>query len=79
MGRVTRRDHDELLHRFGIAVTDEFFRMKMRERFYDNVEALQVDLDEWLLVYNTERPHLGYRNIGRRPIETVMSSVSQEG
>ncbi|WP_207802420.1 hypothetical protein [Rhodovulum sp. BSW8] len=28
---------------------------------------------------NTERPHLGYRNMGRRPIETVMSFVSQEG
>jgi hypothetical protein len=22
--------------------------------------------------YNTERPHLGYRNMGRCPIETVM-------
>ncbi len=53
--------------------------MKMRERFYDSVEALQVDLDAWLVFYNTERPHLGYRNMGRRPIETVMSFVSQEG
>jgi len=24
-------------------------------------------------------PHLGYRTLGRRPIETVMSFVSQEG
>lgn len=51
----------------------------MRETFYETVEALQADLDAWLIHYNTERPHLGYRNQGRRPIETVMSFVSQEG
>ena len=38
-----------------------------------------ADLDVWLIHYNTERPHLGYRNMGRRPVETVMSCVSQEG
>jgi hypothetical protein len=60
-------------------VLDEFFRVKMRETFYETVEALQADLDTWLIHYNTERPHLGYRNMGRRPVETVMSFVSQEG
>ena len=67
------------VERFNGTVLDEFFRVKMRERFYDSVEALQADLDAWLVFYNTERPHLGYRNMGRRPIETVMSFVSQEG
>jgi hypothetical protein len=52
---------------------------KLRENLYDSVEALQADLDERLVHYNTERPHLGYRNMGRRPVETVMSFVSQEG
>jgi hypothetical protein len=51
----------------------------MRETFYDSVEALQADLDACLAHYNTERPHLGYRNHGRRPVETIMSFVSQEG
>jgi hypothetical protein len=32
---------------------------------------LQVDLDEWLSYYNNERPHRGYRNMGRKPIETI--------
>ena len=67
------------VERFNGTVLDEFFRVKMRETFYETVEALQADLDAWLLHYNTERPHLGYRNQGRRPIETVMSFVSQEG
>lgn len=67
------------VERFNGTVLDEFFRVKLRETFYDSVEALQVDLDAWLVHYNTERPHLGYRNMGRRPIETVMSFISQEG
>lgn len=58
---------------------DEFFRVKMRENFYESVEALQTDLNAWLHHYNTERPHLGYRNQGRRPIETINQFVSQEG
>ncbi len=48
-------------------VLDEFFRGKMRETFYETVDALKADLDAWLVHYNTERPHLGYRNMGRRP------------
>ncbi|PPB80343.1 integrase-like protein [Albidovulum inexpectatum] len=64
------------VERFNRTVLDEFFRVKMRETFYETVEALQADLDAWLVHYNTERPHLGYRNQGRRPIETVMSFVS---
>lgn len=67
------------VERFNGTVLDEFFRVKMRETFYDSVEALQADLDAWLVHYNTERPHLGYRNMGRRPLDTVMSFVSQEG
>ena len=33
--------------------------------------ALQVDLDVWLVEYNTQRPHQGYRNRGRRPWEVI--------
>ena len=51
----------------------------MRENFYESVETLQADLDAWLQHYNTERPHLGYRNQGRKPIETINRFASQEG
>ncbi len=50
----------------------------MRETFYDTVEVLQADIGAWLVHYNTERLHLGYRHMGRRPVETIMSFVSQE-
>ena len=57
---------------------NEFFRVKLRDRFCDSVEALQSDLDNWLVHNNTERPHLGYRNQGRRPTKTVILSARQE-
>ena len=48
--------------------------------FYASVDALQAVLDRWLVHYHTARPHLGYRNLGKRPIDTVnaYSTVTQE-
>lgn len=63
--------------RFHLTVLNEFLAVKFRERFYASAAALQVDLDEWLRFYNCERPHLGCRNDGRRPIDTVLSFVDQ--
>jgi transposase InsO family protein len=65
------------VERFNGTVLEEFFRPTMRSRLYESVEALQADLDAWLHHYNHERPHLGYRNQGRRPWDTVERFVSQ--
>jgi transposase InsO family protein len=65
------------VERFNGTVLEEFFRPTMRSRLYESVDALQADLDAWLHHYNHERPHLGYRNQGRRPWETVERFVSQ--
>ena len=40
------------------------------------VVAMEADLNSWLHHYNIERPHLGYRNQGRRPIENRSGQVS---
>ena len=53
-------------------------RVKLRENLYDSVEALQADLDAWLVHYNTERPHLGYRNMGRRPSKPSCHSSAKK-
>jgi transposase InsO family protein len=67
------------VERFNGTVLEEFFRPAMHARLYESVEALQADLDAWLTHHNRERPHLGYRNQGRRPWETVERFVRQEG
>jgi transposase InsO family protein len=70
------------VERFQRTVLEEFFIQALRTTFYETVEALQADLDAWLRFYNTERPHQGYRNMGRRPYDTVqlyLQPVTQEG
>ena len=68
------------VERFHRTVKEEFFEVALRETFYEAVEALQADLDRWLVHYNTERPHLGYRNQGKRPMDTINAylNVTQE-
>ena len=60
------------VERFHRTVMDEFFRTACRPNGYLQVAALQEDLNQWLERYNFKRPHHGYRNFGKRPIDTVM-------
>jgi len=61
------------VERFNRTILDEFLRPAFRQRFYTSLKALQKDLDAWLKFYNHERPHQGYRNQGKRPIDTVQA------
>lgn len=78
--KVRHPQTNGFVERFQRTVKEEFFEVALRETFYETVDALQADLDRWLVHYNTERPHLGYRNLGRRPIDTINAylNVSQE-
>lgn len=77
--RVARPRTNGFVERFNRTVLDEFFRETFQNKFYASVEELQADLDQWLHSYNYERPHRGYRNMGRKPIETLeMAKVIKE-
>jgi transposase InsO family protein len=72
--RTTRVKHpwtNGFVERFRRTVLDEFFRSAFRTTLDESVEALQADRDDWLVHYNTERPHLGYRTRGKRPLDTI--------
>ncbi len=69
--KVAQPRTNGFVERFNRTVLDEFLREAFRKKLYVSVEELQVDLDAWLENYNNERPHRGYRNLGRRPIETI--------
>lgn len=71
--RVRQPQTNSFVERFHRTVLDEFFRSAFRTTFYETVEALQADLDAWLVHYNTERPHHSYGNMGKRPSETILS------
>jgi transposase InsO family protein len=70
--KVARPRTNGFVERFNRTVLDEFFREAFRTKFFASVEALQEDLDQWFDYYNNERPHRGYRNLGKRPIETII-------
>jgi hypothetical protein len=57
--------------RFHLTARDGFFRVAFRTAFHDSVDTLQADFDSWLVHYNAEWPHLGYRDRGKRPRHTV--------
>ncbi len=79
--RVARPQTNGFVERFNRTILDEFFRVAFRTKLYESVKALQADLDAWLGHYNNERPHQGYRNMGRRPIETInlyLNTVKRE-
>lgn len=66
------------VERFNGTMLEEFFRPAMCQTLFASVEALQAELDLWLRHYNHERLHLGYRNQGRRPWQTVEQLSDKE-
>ena len=76
--RVRRPQSNGFVERFHRTVLDEFFRVALRAKFYATLDELQRDLDAWMETYNTKRPHQGYRNMGRRPIDTVDAYVGSK-
>jgi len=58
------------VERFHRTLKDEFFARAFREKWYDSIEALQKDLDDFLEHYNAARTHSGYRCQGRTPLQT---------
>lgn len=62
------------VERFIRTLNEEFFEDVHRRRLYESADELQADLDQWLHYYNYERPHQGYRNLGRCPADTFVQS-----
>jgi transposase InsO family protein len=61
-----------ICERFHKTILQEFYQVTLRKKIYENVDALQKDLDEWLFYYNNERTHQGKMCCGRTPINTLV-------
>ncbi|HEY0281924.1 MAG TPA: integrase core domain-containing protein, partial [Rhizomicrobium sp.] len=46
----------------------EHFRVEGRKTWFETIEEMQVVLDEYLVGYNTKRPHQGRGMNGRTPL-----------
>jgi transposase InsO family protein len=63
----------ERLHR---TMQDEFYAVAFRKKLYQDLAALQADLDQWLRHYNEERPHSGRYCYGKTPMQTFLESLT---
>jgi hypothetical protein len=58
--------------RFHKTNLQEFCQVAFRKKLYDNIDALQADLDEWLQHYNQECMKQGKMCCCRAPIEAMV-------
>jgi len=63
-----------ICERFHRTMKDEFYSIAFRKKIYHSIEELQQDVDEWLLVYNCQRPHSGRYCYGKTPMQTFSES-----
>ena len=61
-----------ICERFHKTILQEFYQITFRKKLYSSLDELQVDLDDWLKFYNTERTHQGKMCCGRTPLETLL-------
>lgn len=64
-----------ICERFHRTILEEFYQIAFRKKIYRSLEELQLDLDEWIESYNTERPHSGRYCYGKTPMETFKDSL----
>ena len=63
------------VERFHRTILDEFFRVEMRRQHFPDLESLELAIQRWLVYYNHERPHQGYRNLGKVPYDTLENMI----
>jgi transposase InsO family protein len=73
--KVRRPQSNGFVERLHRTLLDEHFRIKGRQKWYESVEEMQKDLDEFLLFYNTKRPHQGRNMRGRTPAKAFMDGL----
>jgi hypothetical protein len=61
-----------ICERFHRTMKEEFYDVTMRKKFYEKLEDLQQDADEWLKKYNEIRPHSGKYCYGKTPMQTFL-------
>jgi len=66
--------YNGFIARFHRTVSDEFLPT-FRAKSYKTIGAAQNAFDGWLLHYNTERAHEGYRNMGKRPMDAIQDYI----
>lgn len=73
--RVRRPQSNGYVERLHRTLLDEHFRIKGREKWYESVDEMQRDLDEYLRQYNQKRSHQGRGMEGRTPYQVFTAGI----
>lgn len=65
--RVKRPQSNGIVERLHRTLLDEHFRVEGRKTWFETIEEMQAVLDQYLVSYNTARPHQGRNMNGRTP------------
>ncbi|WP_395084840.1 IS481 family transposase [Gracilimonas sp.] len=63
-----------ICERFHRTIQEEFYSIIFRKKVFRSIEELQIELDEWISWYNTERTHSGKYCYGKTPSQTLEDS-----
>lgn len=76
--QVRRPQSKGIVERLHRTLLDEHFRIVGRTKFYESIEEMQVDLDDYLKIYNQERAHQGRNMNGRTPYQAFIDGLLVE-
>ncbi len=68
--KVRHPQTNGICERFHRTIKEEFYDIAFRKKIYRSLEELQIDLDQWMEYYNSERTHSGKKCNGRTPNQT---------
>lgn len=77
--KVRRPQSNGFVERLHRTLLDEHFRIKGREKFYESLDEMQKDLNEFLKFYNTKRTHQGRNMNGSTPEKMFLKSKNKGG
>ena len=64
-----------ICERFHKTMLTEFYQVALRKKIYHSIEELQIDLDQWVRDYNTQRTHQGRWCYGKTPMQTFIDTL----
>lgn len=73
--RVKRPQSNGIVERFHRTLLDEHFRVEGRRTWFETIEEMQTVLDDYLVAYNTRRPHQGRGMNGRTPAKAFIEGL----
>jgi transposase InsO family protein len=73
--RVKRPQSNGIVERLHRTLLDEHFRVEGRRTWFETIDEMQKVLDEYLVTYNTRRPHQGRGMNGRTPVTVFKAGL----